>query len=93
MNGTWGVRPVPCGQCGRLLQYHACLRHRLRLGIRPFAIGLLLLVLWFALRMSDPRAPELVTILGWIGSATTLAGIFVTAHRPASIRIETANDT
>lgn len=93
MNGTWGVAAVPCRHCGRPLQYQASLRHRLRLGFRLFAAGLLLIALWFSLRNSDALAPEWVTILGWIGSGIALAGIGVATFRQASISIEIANDT
>lgn len=92
MNGFWGLRPVPCTSCGKLLQYHKDLRRRLRIGGHVFRLGLLFVAMWLVMKFTGPVSPAALEVIGLVSLAVVLAGILVTASHPSSIRVELVDD-
>ena len=92
MNGFWGLRSVPCRGCGQLLQYHASLLPRLRLGGHIFRFGLLIIAVWVTLKVLDVASARVLAITAWAGISVVLAGVLLTATRPSSIRLEVVSE-
>ena len=93
MNSFWGLRTIPCSECGQLLQYHSSIRTRLRIGGNIFRFGLLVLALWLTLKVAGAFSVSTLAIIAWIGCGTVLAGVLATATRSGSIRVEVVSGT
>lgn len=92
MNGFWGLRPVPCTGCGKLLQYHKDLGRRLQIGGHVFRLGLLFVAMWLIVKFTGLVSPAALEAFGVASFAVVLAGILTTASRPSSIRVELVDD-
>lgn len=93
MNRLWGLRPVPCSGCGKLLQYHKDIRSRLRVGGHIFRLGVLCVFVWLIIKLTGIVSPAILEISGLASFAIVLAGILATASRRSSIRVELVGES